>query len=136
MAVTLKLAAIKKVKMQVWKWVAFPINIVILAFAFVWHYYSLINGVGTAKDDKFESHLIGAVIELAFVGSSAVFGTLWYFTYYRNKYLKRMQTRPELQVKLDDEFECCWWLKIYFERNPQWITKLSSSQSSFACGVR
>ncbi|AKM54247.1 transmembrane protein permease [Spiroplasma eriocheiris] len=104
-AVTLKLAATKKVKMQVWEWVAFPIIIVILAFAFAWHYYSLISGVVTAKGDEFESHLIGTVIELAFVGSSAGFGTLWYFTYYRHKYLKRMQTRPELQAKLDAEFE-------------------------------
>ncbi|WHQ36544.1 APC family permease [Spiroplasma sp. SV19] len=104
-AVALKLAYQQKIKMRIWEHIAFPIVFIILCFVFVWHYYSLINNIVSTTGTKHESAIIGTAIELAFVGFSISFATVWYFTYYRQKYLRRMKERPELQAKLDAEFE-------------------------------
>jgi len=104
-AVTLKLAYQRKIKMRIWEYIAFPIVLIILCFVFGWHYYSLINNIITSTGTKQDSAIIGAAIELAFVGFSVSFATIWYFTYYRAKYLRRMKKQPELQAKLDAEFE-------------------------------
>ena len=104
-AVTLKLGYQQKIKMRLWEHIAFPIVFIILCFVFVWHYYSLINNIVTTTGTNHQSAIIGTAIELAFVGFSVSFATIWYFTYYRQKYLRRMKQRPELQAKLDAEFE-------------------------------
>lgn len=104
-AVTLKLAYQRKIKMRVWEYLAFPIVFVILTFVFGWHYYSLINNIVISDGTKRDSAIIGAAIELAFVAFSVSLATIWYFTYYRAKYLRRMKEQPELQAKLDAEFE-------------------------------
>ncbi|AGM24996.1 APC family permease [Spiroplasma chrysopicola] len=103
-AVTLKLGFQKKIKIKIWEWIVFPVVLLVLGFVFGWHYYSLVNGVITSSQDDFQSKLTGAIIELVFIISSVSFATIWYFTYYRRKYLQRMQTNPALQAKLDSEF--------------------------------
>ncbi|WP_258272981.1 amino acid permease [Spiroplasma poulsonii] len=104
-AVTLKLGYQRKIKMLLWEHIAFSIVFIILCFVFVWHYYSLIDNIVSTTGTKHQSAIIGTAIELAFVGFSVSFATIWYFTYYRQKYLRRMKECPELQAKLDAEFE-------------------------------
>lgn len=105
--VVLKLAVTKKLKLNLYEKIIFPLVAAFLAVTLVWHYYALISN--TIKEmqepDATSSPIVGLIVEAVFIIGSFVFAVCWYKWYYLPKYNKRLQEKPELQAELDAAFD-------------------------------
>ncbi|MBH8622759.1 amino acid permease [Spiroplasma sp. hyd1] len=114
-AVAIKLGITKQMKLKIWEWIVVPITMLILIFVLIWHYYTLINNIVTASAENFQSALISGLIEFIFIGTAVSFVTIWYFTYYRIKYCKRVLWFPEQQAKIEQNFQVISQSKLVYE---------------------
>lgn len=97
----LKLAFNKSLKLNYYEKIVFPLVLVTLSLMLIWHYYALIHDAVVATNS---SAMVAMIIELIFVIGNVFFAITWYFVYYAKKYSIRLQTDPNLQVKLNSEF--------------------------------
>lgn len=104
--VVFKLTLKKKLRLNWYEKIIFPIVFAFLALILVWHFYSLIkdtvDAIGTTNES---SQVVAMAVEFAFILGSSVFAICWYALYYLPKYKKRLQTNPELQKELDRAFD-------------------------------
>ena len=97
---TLRLAHDNKVRMKIWEWIVFPIGFVSVCFFFGYHYYNVFANLAQGNLVWF-----GSVIELCFILGAITVGLCIYFLYYTPKYKFRLERKPELQQRLDNEFQ-------------------------------
>lgn len=105
--VVFKLAVTKKIKLNLYEKIIFPIVILFLLALIFIHYFDLVKGVVDAyKTNSSDSNsvLVGALVELVFIFVTLLFAVIWYFTYYKRKFDKRMLNNPEIQETLDETF--------------------------------
>ncbi len=103
--VVFKLTLTKKLRLNWYEKIIFPVVFIFLALILVWHFYSLIKdtvaAIGTSDAN---SQVVAMAVEIAFILGSSVFAVCWYALYYLPKYKKRLQTNPDLQKELDSAF--------------------------------
>ncbi|MGL5268421.1 MAG: APC family permease [Spiroplasma sp.] len=107
LTVVLKLALTKKIKLNWYEKIVFPLVFVFLGLTLVWHYYALIIGTIKAmqKSDATSAPIVAVIIEVIFILGSFIFAVCWYRWYYLPKYNKRLKEKPELQAELDAAFD-------------------------------
>lgn len=103
--VVFKLTLTKKLRLNWYEKIIFPVVFAFLALILVWHFYSLIkdtvSAIGTPDAN---SQIVAMAVEFAFILGSSIFAVVWYALYYLPKYKKRLQKNPELQKELDRAF--------------------------------
>ena len=99
--VNLILATQNKLRMNIFEWIVFILTFIFLLFIFGFHYYYLIDHCLLTKDPKY----IAFGIEVAFTVISIASGLLIYFVYYLPKYKARLVAKPDIQKRLEKEFE-------------------------------
>lgn len=103
--VVFKLTLTKKLRLNWYERIVFPIVFAFLTLILVWHFYSLIkdtvDAIGTADAS---SQVVAMAVEFAFILGSTIFAICWYALYYLPKYKKRLQASPEVQNELDSAF--------------------------------
>lgn len=107
LTVVLKLALTKKIKLNLYEKIIFPIVFAFLALTLFWHYYSLITETINAmkQPNATSAPIVAVIIEVIFILGSFVFAVCWYRWYYMPKYEKRMKENPALQAELDGAFD-------------------------------
>lgn len=107
LVVVLKLALTKKLKLNLYEKIIFPLVFVFLAMTLVWHYYSLIADTirEMQKPNATSAPIVAVIIEVVFILGSFIFAVCWYRWYYLPKYEKRLKEKPELQVELNKDFD-------------------------------
>lgn len=105
-SVVLKLSFTKKIKLNWYEKIVFPLVFIFLALTLFWHYYSLISGTVKAMQQPgaTSAPIVGLLVEVIFIVGSFTFAICWYRWYYLPKYNKRLKEHPELQAKLDAAF--------------------------------
>ncbi|MDQ7982598.1 MAG: APC family permease [Spiroplasma sp.] len=106
--VVLKLNLTKKLKLNWYEKIIFPVVFLFLAVILVWHFYSLISETVDAilhqSEAEASAAIVGMAVEIAFILGSSIFAVCWYRWYYLPKYKKRLQENPDLQKELDRAF--------------------------------
>lgn len=107
LVVVLKLAITKKIKLNWYEKIIFPLVFAFLCLAMFWHYYSLITDTIAAmkESNATSAPIVGVIVEVVFILGSFIFAVCWYRWYYMPKYQKRLQAKPELQAELDADFD-------------------------------
>lgn len=104
--VVFKLAWTKKIKLNLYEKIMFPVVFAFLALTLFWHYYSLIIETieKMQKENATSAPIVALVIEVVFIVGSFIFALCWYKWYYLPKYKKRLKQNPEIQAEIESSF--------------------------------
>lgn len=107
LSVVLKLALTKKIKLNWYEKIVFPIVFAFLILTLFWHYYSLITDTIRKMNEPnaTSAPIVAIIIEVVFILGSFTFAVCWYRWYYLPKYRKRLRAKPELQAELNADFD-------------------------------
>ena len=92
------LAVNGKMGMRLWEWILIPLTAIVLMLLAIFHYYNVINNF-------WSQNWIASLLEFIFIGAAIIIAIILYFFYYQPIYKKRLKTNPEMQIRLEREFQ-------------------------------
>ncbi|ALD66754.1 APC family permease [Spiroplasma cantharicola] len=96
----------KKIKVQIWEYIAWFITLAFLMVILVWYFKGLADVFANPKDENGKllvQNLVSSIFQLVYFGGIVIWAVLQYFLYYKKK-MKKMDPNSEMG-KVISEYE-------------------------------